>query len=116
MEQQKKSNAQTEKAAATPPQESLPTMYADCKKDIILSVRQIINKYQMPPFLSEGILESLLSDFRHEAYLELSSEVARLKQENAEYTEGKIKEVQEQHDKEMQSLVSQFEAGPAKTK
>lgn len=91
------------------PNASLEELYADAKQTITLGVRNLIRAFPLPIFMIESILQSILLEYRNEAYMELATCVDEHKQKTEEYYEAKIKEMAEQFEKEREELIQSFE-------
>lgn len=83
--------------------------YADAKQTITLGIRNLIRAFPLPLFMIESILQGILLEYRNEAYMEFASAVEDHKQKTEEYYEAKLKEMQEQHEKEKAELIRAFE-------
>ena len=83
--------------------------YADAKQTITLGIRNLIRAFPLPLFMIESILQGILLEYRNEAYMEFASAVEDHKQKTEEYYEAKLKEIQEQHEKEKAELIRAFE-------
>ena len=83
--------------------------YADAKQTITLGIRNLIRAFPLPIFMIESILQSVLLEYRNEAYMEYASAADEHCRRTEEYYEAKLKEMQEQHEKEKAELIQAFE-------
>ena len=91
------------------PETTAVEFYADAKQTITLGIRNLIRAFPLPIFMIESILQSVLLEYRNEAYMEYASAADEHCRRTEEYYEAKLKEMQEQHEKEKAELIQAFE-------
>lgn len=93
----------------TKPNKPISVIYADAKQALTRQVGNTMAAYGLPIFMAEGILSGILAEIRTNAGNELADDTARYEEEMKGYYEAKIKEKEEDFEKEKAELIRTFE-------
>ena len=93
----------------TKPIKPIGLFYADLKQALTRQIGNTMAAYGLPIFMAEGVLSGILAEIRTNAVNELADDTAKYEDEMKNYYEARIKQMEEQHQKEKDDLIREFE-------